>query len=60
MAELCGEEKLIYRVLRKEVVTCHVSYQPGGNEGNYKVLRPDSESAEVLLKVKLPYAKREF
>ena len=60
MVELCGKDKLIYRVLRKEVVTCHVSYQPGGNEENYEVLRPDSESADVFLKVKLPYIKREF
>jgi hypothetical protein len=60
MAELCGKDKLIYRVLRKEVVTCCVSYQPGGNKGIYEVLRPDSESADVLLKVKFLYIEREF
>jgi hypothetical protein len=50
MAELCGKDmsKLIYRVLRKEVVTCYVNYEPGGNEGNNKVLRPDSDSADVI------------
>ena len=60
MAEICGKDKLIYRVLRKEVVTCYVSYQPGGNEGNYEVLRLDSESADGLLKMKFPYIKGEF
>jgi hypothetical protein len=50
MAELCGKDmrKLMYRVLRKEVVTCYVSYEPGRNEGNYEVLRPDSDSADVI------------
>jgi len=60
MAELSGKDKLIYRVLRREVITCYVSYQQGGNEGNYEVLRPVSESADVLLKVKFPYIKREL
>jgi len=60
MSGLYVKDKLIYRAPKKEVVTCYVNYQPGGNEGNYDVLRPDNESADVLLKVKFPYIKREF
>jgi hypothetical protein len=60
MVGLYVKDKLIYRVLRKEVVTCYVSYQPGGTEGNYEVLKTDSESADVILNVKFPYIKWEF
>jgi hypothetical protein len=60
VVELFVKDKLLYRMLKKEIVTCCISYQPAVTEGNHKALRQDSESPDLHMNVKVPYIKREF